>query len=126
MLMSIALMLLSGMWMDRDLKRVHLPGLLGDVVDGIVLVPVSAGLIDDSILNISPTFKIALIIILTKVGLSLRLEDLKTIGRPAILMCFVPACFEMLGMILLAPRFLDVSVLEAAIMGAVVGCGFWQ
>lgn len=122
MLMSIALMLLSGMWMSWICKKVHLPGLLGMLLTGIVLGPCVWNLIDDSILNISPNLrKIALIIILTRAGLSLRLEDLKTIGRPAILMCFVPACFEMLGMILLAPRFLDVSVLEAAIMGAVVG-----
>ena len=122
MLMSIALMLLSGMWMSWICKKVHLPGLLGMLLTGIVLGPCVWNLIDDSILNISPDLrKIALIIILTRAGLSLRLEDLKTIGRPAILMCFVPACFEMLGMILLAPRFLDVSVLEAAIMGAVVG-----
>lgn len=122
MLMSIALMLLSGMWMSWVCKKVHLPGLLGMLLTGIVLGPCVWNLIDDSILNISPDLrKIALIIILTRAGLSLRLEDLKTIGRPAILMCFVPACFEMLGMILLAPRFLDVSVLEAAIMGAVVG-----
>lgn len=122
MLMSIALMLLSGMWMAWICKRVHLPGLLGMLLTGIVLGPYVWNLIDDSILNISPDLrKIALIIILTRAGLSLQLEDLKTIGRPAILMCFVPACFEVLGMILLAPRFLGVSVLEAAIMGAVVG-----
>lgn len=120
--MSIALMLLSGMWMAWICKRVHLPGLLGMLLTGIVLGPYVWNLIDDSILNISPDLrKIALIIILTRAGLSLQLEDLKTIGRPAILMCFVPACFEVLGMILLAPRFLGVSVLEAAIMGAVVG-----
>lgn len=122
MLMSIALMLLSGMWMAWICKRVHLPGLLGMLLTGIVLGPYVWNLIDDSILNTSPDLrKIALIIILTRAGLSLQLEDLKTIGRPAILMCFVPACFEVLGMILLAPRFLGVSVLEAAIMGAVVG-----
>lgn len=122
MLMSIALMLLSGMWMSWICKKVHLPGLLGMLLTGIVLGPCVWNLIDDSILNISPDLrKIALIIILTRAGLSLQLEDLKTIGRPAILMCFVPACFEVLGMILLAPRFLGVSVLEAAIMGAVVG-----
>lgn len=120
--MSIALMLLSGMWMAWICKRVHLPGLLGMLLTGIVLGPYVWNLIDDSILNTSPDLrKIALIIILTRAGLSLQLEDLKTIGRPAILMCFVPACFEVLGMILLAPRFLGVSVLEAAIMGAVVG-----
>ena len=103
-------------------KKVHLPGLLGMLVTGIVLGPYALNLIDASILNISSELrKIALIIILARAGLSLNLEDLKKVGRPAILMCFVPACFEILGMILLAPRLLGVSILDAAIMGTVVG-----
>ena len=78
-------------------------------------------MIDDSILNISSDLRrIALIIILTRAGLSLDVNDLKKVGRPAILMCFVPACFEMLGMVLLAPKLLGISILDAAIMGAVV------
>ena len=96
----------------------HLPGLLGMLVTGIVLGPYALNLIDASILNISSELrKIALIIILARAGLSLNLEDLKKVGRPAILMCFVPACFEILGMILLAPRLLGVSILDAALWG---------
>ena len=122
MLMSIACILLLGMMMGWLCKKVHLPGLLGMLVTGIVLGPYALNLIDASILNISSELrKIALIIILARVGLSLNLEDLKKVGRPAILMCFVPACFEILGMILLAPRLLGVSILDAAIMGTVVG-----
>ena len=64
--------------------------------------------------------KIALIIILMRAGLSLDVDDLKRVGRPAVLMCFVPACFEILGMLVLAPRLLGITVLEAAIMGSVV------
>ena len=122
MLMSIACILLLGMMMGWLCKKVHLPGLLGMLVTGIVLGPYALNLIDASILNISSELrKIALIIILARAGLSLNLEDLKKVGRPAILMCFVPACFEVLGMILLAPRLLGVSILDAAIMGTVVG-----
>ena len=122
MLMSIACILLLGMMMGWLCKKVHLPGLLGMLVTGIVLGPYALNLIDASILNISSELrKIALIIILARAGLSLNLEDLKKVGRPAILMCFVPACFEILGMILLAPRLLGGSILEAAIMGTVVG-----
>ena len=122
MLMSIACILLLGMMMGWLCKKVHLPGLLGMLVTGIVLGPYALNLIDASILNISSELrKIALIIILARAGLSLNLEDLKKVGRPAILMCFVPACFEILGMILLAPRLLGVSILDAAIMGTVVG-----
>ena len=121
MLLSIALILLAGMFMGWLCKKIRLPGLLGMLFTGIILGPYVLNVIDDSILNISADLrKIALIIILTRAGLSLDIKDLKKVGRPAILMCFVPACFEMAGMILLAPRILGISMLDAAIMGAVV------
>ena len=121
MLLSIALILLAGMFMGWLCKKIRLPGLLGMLFTGIILGPYVLNVIDDSILNISADLrKIALIIILTRAGLSLDIKDLKKVGRPAILMCFVPACFEMAGMILLAPRILGISALDAAIMGAVV------
>ena len=121
MLISVALILLVGMFMGWLCKKIRLPGLLGMLFTGIILGPYVLNVIDDSILNISADLrKIALIIILTRAGLSLDIKDLKKVGRPAILMCFVPACFEMAGMILLAPRILGISTLDAAIMGAVV------
>lgn len=121
MLLSIALILLAGMFMGWLCKKIRLPGLLGMLFTGIILGPYVLNVIDDSILNISADLrKIALIIILTRAGLSLDIKDLKKVGRPAILMCFVPAWFEMAGMILLAPRILGISTLDAAIMGAVV------
>lgn len=122
MLFSMALIMLLGMFMGQICKKIHLPSLMGMLITGIVLGPYVLNLIDASILNISAELrKIALIIILTRAGLSLKLDDLKKVGRPAILMCFVPACFEMVGMVLLAPKLLGVSLLDAAIMGAVVG-----
>lgn len=121
MLNSIAMMLLLGMFMGWICKKIHLPSLLGMILTGILLGPYVGNLIDGSILEISADLrKIALIIILTRAGLSLDLNDLKKVGRPAVLMCFVPACFEMAGMVLLAPQLLGISVIDAAIMGAVV------
>ena len=122
MLFSIAAILLVGMFMGYVCKKIHLPSLTGMILTGIVLGPYVLNMIDDSILAISADLrKIALIIILTRAGLSLDINDLKRVGRPAVLMCFVPACFEILGMVILAPKLLGISVLEAAIMGAVVG-----
>ena len=121
MLLSIALILLVGMSASWTCKKIKLPGLLGMLATGIVLGPYVLNLIDSSILNISSELrKIALIIILTRAGLGLDITGLKKIGRPAILMCFLPASFELLGIILIAPRVLGMSVLEAAIMGAVL------
>lgn len=103
-------------------KKLKLPSLLGMLLTGIVLGPHVLNLLDSSILGISAELrKLALIIILARAGLSLDIKDLIKVGRPAVLMCFVPACFEMVGMILLAPKLLGVSLLDAAIMGAVVG-----
>ena len=121
MLFSIALMLLVGMLAGWGCKKLHLPGLLGMIFTGIVLGPFALNLIDGTILSISSELRrIALIIILTRAGLSLDINDLKRVGRPAILMCFVPACFEMTGMIILAPLLLHISYIEAAVMGAVI------
>lgn len=121
MLLSIALILIVGMLFGWVCKQMRLPSLLGMIVTGILLGPFGLDWIDGSILGISSELrKIALIIILARAGLSLDIYDLKKVGRPAILMCFVPACFEMVGMAVLAPRLLGISVLDAAVMGAVV------
>lgn len=121
MLLSIALILIVGMSMGWICRKIKLPSLLGMLLTGIVLGPYVLNLIDAGILNISAELrKIALIIILTRAGLGLDVSGLKKIGRPAIMMCFVPASFELLGMLLLAPRLLGMSVLDAAIMGSVL------
>ena len=121
MLLSISLILILGMFMGWICQKIKLPSLLGILITGIVLGPYVLNLLDDSILGISAELrKIALIIILTRAGLGLDLSGLKKIGRPAVLMCFVPASFELIGMILLAPKLMGLTVLEAAIMGAVL------
>lgn len=121
MLLSISLILIVGMSMGWLCQKIKLPSLLGMLVTGIVLGPYVLNLLDENILGISAELrKIALIIILTRAGLGLDLSGLKKIGRPAVLMCFVPASFEVIGMILLAPKLMGISVLEAAIMGAVL------
>ena len=121
MLLSISLILILGMFMGWICRKMKLPALLGMLITGIILGPYGLNLLDGSILGISAELrKIALIIILTRAGLGLDLSGLKKIGRPAVLMCFVPASFELLGMILLAPKLMGASVLESAVMGAVL------
>ena len=121
MLLSISLILILGMFMGWICQKIKLPALLGMLITGIILGPYGLNLLDGSILGISAELrKIALIIILTRAGLGLDLFGLKKIGRPAVLMCFVPASFELLGMILLAPKLMGLSVLESAVMGAVL------
>ena len=121
MLLSIALILLVGMSMGWICRKIKLPGLLGMLITGIVLGPYVLNMLDIKLLGMSADLrKIALIIILTRAGLGLDLTSLKKIGRPAVLMCFVPATFELAGMLLLAPRLMGMSLMEAAVMGAVL------
>lgn len=122
MLTSLALIFLFGLIFGALFQKLRLPPLLGMLIVGIVLGPYALNWLDDSLLSISADLRqIALIIILTRAGLNLNISDLKKVGRPAILMCFLPACFEILGMLVLAPPLLHISYLDAAIMGAVVG-----
>ena len=121
MLLSISLILIVGMFMGWLCQKCRLPSLLGMLATGMVLGPYVLNLLDGSILGISPELrKIALIIILTRAGLGLDTSGLKKLGRPAVLMCFVPASFELLGVLLLAPKLMGLTVLEAAILGAVL------
>ena len=121
MLTSIAIILLLGLVTGWLFSKVKLPSLLGMILVGIILSPHCLNMIDESILMISGDLRqIALVIILTRAGLSLNISDLKKVGRPAVLMCFLPACVEMVGTILFAPVLLGVSVLEAAVIGSVI------
>lgn len=121
MLLSLGLIVIIGMALGWLCKKIKLPSLVGMIGTGIILGPYVLGLLDDSLIIISADIrKIALIIILTRAGLSLDVSGLKSIGRPAFMMCFVPATFELLGMLLLGPSLLGLTRLEAAIMGAVL------
>ncbi len=121
MLLSLAYILIVGFALSGIFQKLKLPGLLGMLIAGVVLGPHALNVIDGSILNVSAELReIALIVILARAGLSLDIKDLKRVGRPAILMCFVPATFEIVGTVLLAPWLLKVSIIEAAIMGAML------
>ena len=121
MLLSISMILIVGMSMGWICQKCKVPSLIGMLATGVVLGPYVFNLLDSSILGISAELrKIALIIILTRAGLGLDLSELKKIGRPAVLMCFVPASFELIGIIILASNLMGLTILEAAIMGAVL------
>ena len=121
MLTSVSLIFLVGFFTADICKRLKLPGIIGMLATGIILGPFVLNLIDPSVLSVSADLrKIALIIILIKAGLSLDLSDLKKAGRPAVLLSFLPATFEIVSYILLAPLILKIDRIDAAIMGAVL------
>ncbi len=122
MVTSLSLIFLVGLSLAAVCEKIHLPRIIGMMVSGILLGPFVLDWLDPQILGISSQLRqMALIIILIKAGLSLDLSDLKKVGRPAVLMSFVPASFEIIGYVLFAPLLLGVSSMEAAVMGAVLG-----
>ena len=122
MLYSLAFILLSGIIIQLLCKKLNIPSLIGFILVGILLGPAVLNTLDPTLLNISADIRqIVLIIILTRAGLSLDLKDLKKVGRPAILLSFVPASFEILGVMIFAPLLLGISLMDAAILGAVLG-----
>ena len=121
MLLSIAIILISGLLLGWICKLIRFPSLFGMIIAGVIIGPHVLNLIDGSILSISSDIRrIALIIILIRAGLKLNLSDLKKVGRPAVLLSFLPACCEIVGYVLMAPLLLGVNHIEAAVMGAVL------
>lgn len=121
MLFSLSLLIISGLVLGEIFKKMNLPGLLGMMLAGILIGPCCLNLLDPQLLELSGVLrKIALLIILIRAGLNLKVSDLKKAGRPALLMCFVPATFEILAFVLLAPVFLGFDLLESAILGCVM------
>lgn len=121
MLLSFAIIFLVGLSAAAVFEKIGLPRIIGMLGVGIIVSPYVLDLLDSSILGISTELRqIALIIILIKAGLSLNLSDLKKVGRPAVLMSFVPACCEIVGYVIFAPILLGVNRIESAVMGAVL------
>ena len=121
MLGSIAFIILAGLCGSLLFKKIKLPGLIGMLLAGIIIGPGFLNILDDSILNISAYIrKIALIIILSRAGLGLDLDSLKKNGRPAFLLSFVPAAFELIVITIIGPVLFNISYIEAAILGTVL------
>ncbi|MGN1405401.1 MAG: cation:proton antiporter [Erysipelotrichaceae bacterium] len=121
MLQSIAIIILAGLTGSLLFKKMKLPGLIGMLLAGIIIGPGCLNLLDDSILSISVHIrKIALIIILSRAGLGLDIDSLKRNGRPALLLSFLPATFELIAITFIGPGLFNISYLEAAILGSVL------
>lgn len=122
MLLSIGMIILAGLLLGWIVSKIQLPRIIGMLLTGMLLGPYVLNVLDSSIIDMSGDLrKIALIIIIAKAGLSLDITDLKRIGRPAIMLCFVPATLELIAFVLFAPFIMGVTLLQAAILGAVMG-----
>ncbi|KAA9217151.1 MULTISPECIES: cation:proton antiporter [Aerococcus] len=122
LLLSFAYIFILGLLVERLCQSLRIPSLVGYLFLGILLGPYALNLLDPTILDLSADLRqVALIIILTRAGLSLDIRGLIKVGRPALLMCFLPATFEMIATSLLAPKILGISQADALVLGAVLG-----
>ncbi|MBG9989001.1 cation:proton antiporter [Aerococcaceae bacterium DSM 111176] len=122
MLGSIAMIVLLGVFTHAICRKINIPSLVGLIFIGILIGPSVFDWLDPTLLEISADIRqVVLIIILTRAGLSLNLKDLKRVGRPAVLLSFLPATFEIISTMIFAPIFLGLSLIESALLGAVLG-----
>ena len=121
MFLSLFIIFTLGIFGGLIFEKIRLPKLIWYIVLGILIGPSVLNIVDETLITISSYLRqIALILILTRSGLSLSINNLKKIGRPAILMCFIPACFEIIGVLIFAPIFLNITYLEALLLGSVL------
>jgi NhaP-type Na+/H+ or K+/H+ antiporter len=121
MALSLALIILLGLGADYLFRRLHLPGLVGMLFAGVVAGPYLLGLLSPAMMEVSGDFrKIALVVILLRAGFELQRDTLNRVGRAALVMSIVPAVFEILAVVLVAPRLLQITLLEAAILGSIL------
>ena len=121
MILSIGLILILGFIVGWLLSKIKIPGLVGMIIIGLLIGPYCLGLIDEKVLSISTELRqIALVIILTRSGLNLDIDSLKKIGRPAILMSFVPATCEIIGVTLISQLLLEITIFESILLGTVL------
>lgn len=121
MFVSLALIFLGGLAAKVLAQRLHLPGLFGMLLWGVAIGPSALGLLDADFMTLAADLRrFALIVILLRAGLNLDTAGLKKVGRPAALLSFVPATFEILGVLLLAPSIFDLNLAEAALLGTVL------
>ena len=122
MIASIGLIFVLGLLAGELCRRVGLPRIIGMLLVGVLIGPCALNLLDAQTLSVSAELRrMALVIILLRAGLTLDLRDLRRVGRPAVLMAFLPALFEIGACVLLAPAIFGVSRAEAAVLGAVLG-----
>ncbi|MFO7555628.1 MAG: cation:proton antiporter [Desulfobacterales bacterium] len=118
---SLSLIIVLGLLADYVFRKVKVPGLVGMLIAGILAGPYVFDLMAPDMMKVSADFrKIALIVILLRAGFELHKDTLHRVGRAALLMSAIPAIFEIAGVMLVAPRWLHISYLEAAILGSIL------
>lgn len=108
-------------YVGKLFEKIKLPSLIGMMIFGMIVGPSFLDIISDDVLNISPTIKdISLVTVLFIGGLGISLEQMKKIGKPAVLLSVVPATLEGFAIAILSMIFLDFTFVQGAILGFII------
>lgn len=121
MALGIAEIILLGLLVDWLFRKMRLPGLIGLLFLGVLLGPWVLNGITPGLQQVASEWQmIALIVILLRAGFEISRQTLAKVGMRAALIAFIPCLFEIAAVTLLAPSLLNLSVMEAALLGSVL------
>ena len=102
-------------------EKLKLPSLIGMMIVGMLIGPSYLNLVPQGTLEISSTIKdVALVTVLFIGGLGISLDQIKQIGRPAVLLSVVPATLEGFVIAFLSMKFLGFTFIQGAILGFII------
>lgn len=120
-ILDLAIILILGFISGFIMEKIKLPKIIGMIIIGILIGPSFLNIISSEMISQSANLRmIALVIILTRSGLSIDYKKLKKAGLSAFLMCFIPAVFEIIGVLVLGPLLLKISIIESLLLGSVL------
>lgn len=118
---SVAIIILLAIISNFIFEKIKLPGLLGMLILGITIGPYGFNLIHGDLLNISSDLrKIALIVILLRAGMGIKISDLKKIGKPAIKMSCIPGILEGFFIAFISTKLLGFTFIQGGILGFII------
>ena len=122
MLSSIALIILFGLFSAMISEKLKLAHIIGMLLVGIFNRTEWIKFIrQNNIRNIRGFKRNSINNDIIKSWTIIRIKWLKKVGRPAILLCFLLALFEIIGLIIFGPLLLWLSIINSAILGSIMG-----
>ncbi len=108
-------------WSGRIVEFINLPSLIGMIIVGMIIGPTFLNLVPESTLKIAPQIKdIALVTVLFIGGLGISLNQMRSIGRPAVLLSAIPALIEGFTIAFLSTIFLGFTFVQGGILGFII------
>ena len=108
-------------YVGKIFEKIRFPSLIGMMLAGVIIGPYGLNKTPGLALELAPILKdIALIIVLFIGGLGIGADQIKKIGRPAILLSIIPATLEGFAIAYLSTIFLGFTFIQGAILGFII------